>query len=254
MCDFLLDGCGRIQAAARIAVASRISAAVARGWETEMACEAPGTSMVRRAPARRAMYRWRAAGMLRSSSPNTNQDGRSRRAGCAEGLLRDRPLRDGHLGGLHRRHVRGELGVEAVDADPKVGRAVAPRDGLQRRAERAAREHPGQGDAALAGRGREPGDVDEADDVAGIGVDVRDHRAPVRVPDEHDRPVDRSDQVADGGGVRREPAQGVGGGDHGVTRAVQGLDDAVPARRLGEGAVDENDRGGHDRFLRVGRR
>ena len=44
--------------------------------------------------------------------------------------------------------------------------------------------------AALAGLGREAGDVDEADDLAGVGGDVGDHRAAVGVPDEHDRPVD----------------------------------------------------------------
>ena len=63
------------------------------------------------------------------------------------------------------------------------------------------------------------------------------------MPDEHHRPFDRADQVADGGGVRDEPTQRVGGGDHTVARVVQALDDAIPTRRLGEGTVDENDRG-----------
>jgi hypothetical protein len=63
------------------------------------------------------------------------------------------------------------------------------------------------------------------------------------VRDEHHRPIDRADQVADGGGVRGEPSQRVGGGDHTVTRVLQALDHVIPARRLGEGTVDENDRG-----------
>ena len=47
-------------------------------------------------------------------------------------------------------------------------------------------------------------------------------------------------------------AQGVGGGDDRVTRVEQRVDDVVPARRLGEGAVDEDDRGAHEEVPSVG--
>ena len=60
---------------------------------------------------------------------------------------------------------------------------------------------------------REAVDVDEPGDLAGVGVDVGDHGAAVGVGDEHDRPVDRADEVADGCGVGGEAAQRVGGGD-----------------------------------------
>ena len=94
--------------------------------------------------------------------------------------------------------------------------------------------------------------VDEPDDLAGVGGDVRDHRAAVGVGGEHDGPVDRADDVGDGRGVRGEAAQRVGGGDHRVSGVEQRIDDAVPARGLGEGAVDENDGGPHEKLLRVG--
>ena len=56
----------------------------------------------------------------------------------------------------------------------------------------------------------------------------------------------RADEVGDRLGVGGEAAQRVGGGDDVVTGVFQLADDAVPARGLGEGAVDEDDRGGHD--------
>ena len=82
-------------------------------------------------------------------------------------------------------------------------------------------------------------------------VDVRDHHAAVGVADEHDRAVDGANQVADGGGVGGEAAQRVGGRDDAVTGVEQRVDDAVPARRLGERAVDEHDRGAHEEVLRL---
>ena len=50
-----------------------------------------------------------------------------------------------------------------------------------------------------------------------LGVDVGDHGAAVRMADEHDRTVDRTHEVRDGGGVGGEAAQRVGGGDGAVT-------------------------------------
>src|SRR5215217_5639438 len=52
------------------AAASRIGCTTASGRDTASACEAPSTALIRCARARSAMWCWRAAGMLRSSSPN----------------------------------------------------------------------------------------------------------------------------------------------------------------------------------------
>jgi len=57
----------------------------ASGSETLRACDAPAISRDALAPARSAMNRWRATGMFRSWSPNTNHDGRWRHAGVAVG-------------------------------------------------------------------------------------------------------------------------------------------------------------------------
>ena len=46
-----------------------------------MACEAPAIAIVRCERARSAMKWWRAGGMMRSSSPNRNQDGTSFHSG-----------------------------------------------------------------------------------------------------------------------------------------------------------------------------
>jgi hypothetical protein len=64
----------------------------------------------------------------------------------------------------------------------------------------------------------------------------------VGVRDEHDRPVDRADEVADGGGVGGEAPQRVGRGDDAVALRRHRFDHAVATRRLGERAVDEDDR------------
>jgi hypothetical protein len=69
--------------------------------------------------------------------------------------------------------------------------------------------------------------------------------------DEHHRPLDAADGIGDRVGVGREPAQRVGDGDHRMTGLPERVDDAVPARRLGEGTMDEHDRGAHEAFLSV---
>jgi CBS domain-containing protein len=98
---------------------------------------------------------------------------------------------------------------------------------------------------ALTGLGRETGDVHEPGDVTRAGSDVGDDRAAVGVTHEHDGPVDRADDIADGGRVAREAPQGIGDGDHAMTRVPQRVDDAIPAGGLGERAVDEQDRWFH---------
>ena len=133
--------------------------------------------------------------MLRSSAATRNHDGtllpqRTLARGRLQGFERDRPLRGGHAGGLGRRHVGGELLVEDLAIDVQVGRAVAAGHGPQRVAERAAGEALREREGALAGLRREGRDVDEPGDLAGVGVDVRDHHAAVGVADEHDRAVD----------------------------------------------------------------
>ena len=97
----------------------------------------------------------------------------------------------------------------------------------------------------LARLGGESVGIDEPDDLAGVGGDVRDHHAAVGVRGEHDGPIDRADDVGDGRGVSGEAAQRVGCGDHRMSGVAQRIDDAVPARRVGERAVDENDGVGH---------
>jgi hypothetical protein len=137
--------------------------------------------------------------------------------------------------------------VERARGDVEVGRSVAAGDRLHRRlAERAAREHARELEAVLAGIRSEAVDVDEPGDLTGVGRDVRDHRPAVRVSDEHDRTVDRADEVADRFCVGGEATQRIGGGDHVLPGAVQRVHHAIPARRLGERAVDENDRGRHE--------
>jgi hypothetical protein len=61
------------------------------------------------------------------------------------------------------------------------------------------------------------------------------------VPDQQHRPVDGADEVADGSGVARDAAQRIRGGDHTVAVGHERIDHAIPARGLGERAVDEND-------------
>ena len=193
--------------------------------------------------------------MMWSSSPIRNRDGTSLPQRLLAGrfgerLLRRRALRDGHQCGLRRGDVLAEDVVEAVRSDVKVGRSVAPRHRPRRLlAEHAAREHARELEAVLTGLRGESVGVDEPDDFAGVGGDVGDHRAAVGVGGEHDGPVDCTDDVGDGRGVRGEAAQRVGGGDHRVARVEQRIDDGVPARGLGEGAVDENDRGLHEKLL-----
>src|SRR5690606_7780006 len=86
---------GSVQAAVRVSdstyalPAAAIVATTSSGCETLMACDAPAISRTVWAPARSAPARSTAAGMLRSSSPNTCQDGVSFQAGRAVGSPSD---------------------------------------------------------------------------------------------------------------------------------------------------------------------
>src|SRR5690242_15891078 len=76
---------GQAAAGAVACTASRIAAVTASGWETDSACEAPGTSRTPAASARSAMKRCSATGILRSESLKTNQDGSDFQAGVSDG-------------------------------------------------------------------------------------------------------------------------------------------------------------------------
>jgi hypothetical protein len=167
--------------------------------------------------------------LLAEHEPRRNVLPQRVRAGrLLQRLEGDRPLGDGHPRGLGGRHVGGELVVEQLRRDPEIGRAVAARGRPHRVAEGAARVLAREVEAALADSRREAADVDEAGDLAGIGGDVGDHEAPVGVADEDDRFFDGSNDVADGFGVRREPSQRVGDGNHMVTVASERADYAIP--------------------------
>ena len=54
--------------------------------------------------------------------------------------------------------------------------------------------------------------------------------------DEHDRSVDRADEVAHGRGIGSEPAERIGGGDHGEVRLEQRVDHALMRSFEGHGS------------------
>ena len=143
-------------------------------------------------------------------------------AGRLEQRLRGRPPRRRHPCGLRLREVRAELLVEALRDDRQVGRAVAARDRLQRGAEVLPGKRIERSKARLPGVQREGGDVDEPGDVAGAGVDVRDDGAGVGVADEHDRALDRADDVGDAAASARDAAQRVGDAATGGRRSSSG--------------------------------
>ena len=99
------------------------------------------------------------------------------------------------------------------------------------------------GDVAqlLAFVGREGGHEDEADDVRRAGGGVADHGAAVGVPDREHWTGDLVEHAGDVGAVDGDAAQRVGGGHHLDAVRLQPLDDAGPARAVGEGAVHEHD-------------
>jgi hypothetical protein len=141
--------------------ASRIVSATASGWDTLVACEAPASSRVPRDPARWAPARSTAAGMLRSSAPNTCHEGRpvqpgGRLHGVLEGGLGDGTLRGTHQTGHLLRHVGGELLVEAVGPDDELRAAGRDRMRVERVAERRARRARGEREGALAPIGLTP--------------------------------------------------------------------------------------------------
>ena len=86
----------------------------------------------------------------------------------------------------------------------------------------------------------EGGDEVQADDVPGLARGVRDHRTCVGVADREHGAWNPVEEARDVGGVMRDAAQRIRGCCHLHDRSLQAFDHAVPARSVGEGAVDEN--------------
>ena len=112
--------------------------------------------------------------MLRSSSPNTNHDGSSFHSGRSPDGSSSASCVTGRC--VTAMRAACGSGTSAQNCSWKrsgaIVRSVVPSlrgDRLQRVAERAAGEHARQREGALAGLRREGGDVDEPDDVAGVG-------------------------------------------------------------------------------------
>jgi integrase len=171
------------------------------------------------------------------------------------GSLGQRCLGDRSLAGCHElrfagRHVGRELIVEARLEDVEV---VAARGEFDRRRERgperAAGELAGQAERRLADVGREGGDIDQALHIRQPLGRFADDRAAVGMADQNNRAIDAFDDVGDDIRVGADPAQRIGRRDHRVAVVLKDSDDAVPARRIGEGAMDED----HSWFAGLGR-
>jgi hypothetical protein len=97
--------------------------------------------------------------------------------------------------------------------------------------------------ATLADVEAERRQIDQPGDVVQLGGGLGDDRAAVGMPDKPHRPVDRTDVRRDSGRIEGETAQRVRRGDHRVPRGLQLTDHSTEARRIGEGAMNQNDRG-----------
>ena len=160
-----------------------------------------------------------------------------------EGGFGGRALGRSHHGGLRCGHVGGELLVERVLPDGELVAAGGDRVGAGGVGEGAAGEHGPQLERRLPVLGREPVHVHESDHGVVVCRGLGDHHAAVGVGDEHDGLADAADDVAHVGGVAGEAAQRVGRGDDLVAAGPEQFDDRAPAVGLGEGAVDEHERG-----------
>ena len=156
-----------------------------------------------------------------------------------EGLVHGRRLEERLDVALGRAGVAGE--VEHGGRVGDVERGARPAEDLE---------------DALADLGDERVDVDERLDVAATGAGVGDHHAAVGVADEHDRPGRAlREERRDVGGVAGHPVQQVGRGQDGEALALELGRDGVPARAVGPGSVDEDDRGlWHRRSIAPSRR
>ena len=126
-------------------------------------------------------------------------------------------------------------GAPGVAGDVEHGRRVGH---VERRARSAEDLEDG-----LADVGDERVDVDERLDVAAAGAGVRDHDAAVRVADEDDGAGGAlGEERRDVRGVAGHAVQQVRRGQHGEALGLQLGGHGVPARAVGPGSVDEDDR------------
>ena len=87
-------------------------------------------------------------------------------------------------------------------------------------------------------------EVDQRPDLLVADGGDGDHVAAVGVPDEHDRTAQGSQELGQVGGVAGEVAERVAEPDDGIPAVSQRTDLRVEARRVGPGAVDQDDRRG----------
>ena len=224
--------------------------AVSIGCEMPTTCDAPATSTVRLA--RRALghdlVRPGRDVVVELTEDEPARHRPPQRAVAAR--LEQRRLGDGSLGDRHAARLsRGQIGGELVVVPVlRRCRCRCRRRASGTRSSVSPSVDPGaSADASPAlspGSQGEPGDVDERRRCRRRpGSTSVMHRAAVGVADQHDRAVDAPDEVAQRGGIGRDAAQRVGARDDAVPVGGQRLDHAVPARRVGERAVDEDDRG-----------
>jgi hypothetical protein len=139
--------------------------------------------------------------------------------------------------------------VEARGVDRHLYAAVGQLRRAHERAHRERREASLQVVDRLAHVGRDAGDVHEPGDLVRAASN-RDHRAAIRVADEHHGTFDLVDDRRRERSVIREPAQRVRRRENGVTVADEPVIHRPPAGRVSERAVNENNGGtGHDEFL-----
>ena len=96
----------------------------------------------------------------------------------------------------------------------------------------------------LPGRRRRRVDIDQRLHAGHARSGVGDHRSAVRVPDEHDRPAYRLQEVRDVSRVGREVLDRIRDRAYADARALQHPHLAGPAGRVRPRAVDEHDRRG----------
>ena len=168
--------------------------------------------------------------------------GRSAR-GLFESRIRDRPLSDGHQARLLTWHVRRELVGEALLRDVEIMAAVRERDGRrERRSERASRKATGQAARGFALVRRERGDEYQRRDVPRVPRRGANDAAPVGMTDQDDRPRHGTDRKRDICRVAAYTAKRIRERDDVMAGVEQKGCDAVPAGRIGEGAVHEDNR------------
>ena len=225
-----------------------MSSVTAPGCETVTAWDA--SSSTRCAFARSDMKRASSAGMARSCAASSTHDSIDVQAARVAGASNAASASGRWVTAIRsadgRVDVAGEQAVEALLVDVELGlpccrRACGYGTGCGGAAELGPRELDDEVGEALAGLREEARDEDEGRDVrvalGGVAHDV----PAVRVPGDDDRPVDAVEDAAEVLGVALEAAKRVGDRDHGVARLAQGVDRAVPARRVRVGAVDQDD-------------